>query len=194
MASRRLAGTALRASSGWAALAAVLAVGIGCEIPATTAEGEAEAAAAVAAASTASASATSISSTSGSTSDSAAAATAEQAEWDSITWQGESAAGATKAMTLSASVTGNREFVNFTWDQYPFGGTGLGHFFVWTGTGWKGGKFDWIRAPGQSTKLTENIRGGYNGLSEPASGTAVAFAWTSADGKQRSNLAKTTWP
>ena len=70
---------------------------------------------------------------------------------------------------------------------------GIGHFFWWNGSAWEGGKFDWIRAGGQSVKGLENIHGGYNGLRAPARGTAVAFAWTSSDGKQRSNLAKTTW-
>jgi hypothetical protein len=71
---------------------------------------------------------------------------------------------------------------------------GLGHFFWWNGATWEGGKFDWIRAGGQSVKGTENITSGYNGLRAPASGTAVAFAWTNEGGTQRSNLAMTTWP
>lgn len=114
-------------------------------------------------------------------------------DWSKIQWQGPSAAGAVQVMTLSASISGGQ--VHFSWDQYPWGGqAGLCHFFVWTGSSWKGGKFDWIRAGGQGAKGLENIRGGYGGLSAPASGSQVAFAWTSADGRERSNLAKTVWP
>lgn len=97
-------------------------------------------------------------------------------------------------MSLSARVTDGGNKVSFSWDRYPWSGMGIGHFFVWNGTGWSGGKFDWIRQGGQGTKLMENVREGYNGLSIPPSGTRVAFAWTDADGRQRSNLAYTTWP
>lgn len=117
-----------------------------------------------------------------------------QAEWDNIQWNGPSAVGAKQVMTLSASVQSNAKYVNFTFDRFPWSSAGLGHFFVWDGTRWRGGKFDWIRTGGQSLKGTENIAGHYNGLSIPPSGSAVAFAWTDAKGTQRSNLAKTTWP
>jgi len=129
--------------------------------------------------------------TAGGTSGSSTSST--DAEWNSIQWHGESCAGATQVMTLSASISGDN--VQFSWNTWPWGSNmGLGHFFWWNGTTWQGGKFDWIRAGGQSVKGLVNIREGYNGLSVPASGTAVAFAWTSADGSQRSNLARTTWP
>jgi hypothetical protein len=97
-------------------------------------------------------------------------------------------------MTLSAQVTGGGEHVRFEWDKYPWGSDGLGLFFVWDGTAWVGGKFEWIRSGGQAVKSLENVHSGYNGLRPPASGTPVAFAWTSADSRQRSNLAKTVWP
>lgn len=122
---------------------------------------------------------------------------AAQAEWDSIKWhtaQGPSCKGARKVMNLSAKITSGGSKVSFSWDRYPWSGMGLGHFFVWNGSGWSGGKFDWIRQGGQSTKLLENVHGGYNGLRAPPSGTRCAFAWTSSDGKERSNLAYTVWP
>lgn len=122
---------------------------------------------------------------------------AAQAEWDSIRWHtssGPSCKGAKQVMTLSAKIASGGSKVSFSWDRYPWSGMGLAHFFVWNGSGWSGGKFDWIRQGGQSTKLLENVRNGYNGLSAPPSGTRCAFAWTSSDGKQRSNLAYTTWP
>lgn len=119
---------------------------------------------------------------------------AEQAEWDAISWNGNSCKGATKVMSLSASITGDRSKVNFSFSSYPWSDMGLGHFFVWDGTRWKGGKFDWIRTGGQSTKLLENVHNGYNGLHAPASGTPCAFAWTNEKGDQRSNLAYATWP
>jgi len=121
---------------------------------------------------------------------------ADEAEWNNIRWytsRGPSGAGATRVMNLNASISGDGRFVNFSWDRYPWGGNALGHFFVWNGSQWEGGKFEWITKPGQSVKLTQNIRNGYNQLRAPAPGTPVAFAWTDADGKQRSNLAKTTW-
>ena len=118
----------------------------------------------------------------------------DAAEWAAIRWHGDGVAGSVQVMTLSASITDNGQHVSFSFDKYPWNAMGLAHFFWWNGSTWQGGKFDWIRRGGQSVKLTENIRHGYNGLRVPSSGTPVAFAWTSADGRQRSNLAKTTWP
>jgi len=130
--------------------------------------------------------------------NSSVAEAAAQAEWDSIRWHtssGPSCKGAVKVMTLtSAKINSSRSQVSFSWDRYPWSGMGIGHFFVWNGAGWSGGKFDWIRVGGQGVKLLENVHNGYNGLSDPPSGTRCAFAWTSSDGKQRSNLAYTTWP
>lgn len=115
------------------------------------------------------------------------------AEWAAIQWHGAACAGTYQVMTLSASISG--DYVHFTWDIWPWGNSlELVHFFWWNGTTWQGGKFDWIRSPGQSVKGLENIEGGYNGLRPPPSGTRVAFAWTSEDGDERSNLATTTWP
>ena len=121
---------------------------------------------------------------------------ADQSEWDAIQWHtasGPSARGARLVMTLDAEITSDGSRVRFGWDQYPWSGNGLGHFFVWDGSRWVGGKYEWIRRPGQAVKLLQNIRDGYNGLRAPAPGSRVAFAWTSADGRERSNLAVTTW-
>lgn len=120
-----------------------------------------------------------------------------QAEWDAISWKtssGPSAQGATPVMTISAEIFDDAKKVRFNYSHYPWSGDGLGHFFVWNGSTWEGGKFDHIRKGGQSIKLLENVYHGYNGLRPPASGTPVAFAWTDAKGTQRSNLAKTVWP
>ena len=125
---------------------------------------------------------------------STASVTQDQAEWDAIAWKGPQAKGATQVMTLGARIDSSGSRVSFTFDTYPWSNAGLAHFFVWDGTTWRGGKFDWIRTGGQSIKSLENVHGGYNGLSAPASGTPCAFAWTSADGKTRSNLSKTVWP
>lgn len=122
------------------------------------------------------------------------AVTGDAAEWAAIRWHGEGVSGAVQVMTLSASISSDGQRVSFNFSRYPWSGMGLAHFFWWNGSTWQGGKFDWIRRGGQSVKLTENIRGGYNNLRVPRSGTPVAFAWTSADGRQRSNLAKTRWP
>lgn len=120
----------------------------------------------------------------------------DQAEWDSIQWltaQGPSGAGATQVMTLDGQITEDGRFVRFAWDRFPWSGNALGHFFVWDGSRWVGGKFEWITTGGQALKTLHNITGGYNGHRTPARGTPVAFAWTSADGRQRSNLIKDTW-
>ncbi len=122
---------------------------------------------------------------------------ADTQKWESIRWhtrQGPSGQGARRVMTLDAEITTDRRFVRFAWDRYPWSGNGLGHFFVWDGSRYVGGKFEWIRRPGQAVKELKNIRNGYNGLSAPRSGTRVAFAWTSANGRERSNLVETVWP
>ncbi len=123
-------------------------------------------------------------------------ATPDQEEWDNIRWHtgsGPSGKGAKQVMTLDGEITSDGRFVRFAWDKYPWSGNALGHFFVWDGTQWSGGKFEWITQGGQGMKELKNIRNGYNGLRAPSKGTRVAFAWTSADGKQRSNLVKDTW-
>ncbi len=117
--------------------------------------------------------------------------------WENIRWhtqQGPSGQGATQVMTLDAEMTSDGRFVRFAWDRYPWNSAGLGHFFVWDGSRYVGGKFEWILRGGQAVKEVKNIRNGYNGLSAPRSGTRVAFAWTSADGRERSNLVETVWP
>ncbi len=120
--------------------------------------------------------------------------TSDATEWASIRWHGSGVASSVQVMTLSASITSNGQRVNFTYSSFPWRADSLAHFFWWNGSTWQGGKFDWIRRGGQSVKLLENVHHGYNNLHAPRSGTAVAFAWTSADGRQRSNLAKTRWP
>lgn len=122
---------------------------------------------------------------------------ADTRTWESIRWhtrQGPSGQGATRVMTLDAEITTDGRYVRYAWDRYPWGQNALGHFFVWDGSRYVGGKFEWIQRPGQAVKELKNIRNGYNDLSAPRSGTRVAFAWTSADGRQRSNLVETTWP
>lgn len=125
------------------------------------------------------------------------AAQSEQAEWDAITWhtaKGPNSQGAQPVMTLSAEIIDGGSKVRFVFDRFPWSSDGHVDFFVWTGDHWDGGKFDWIRKGGQSVKLMENVEAGYNDLYIPASGTPVAYAWTDEAGKERSNLAKTTWP
>lgn len=116
-------------------------------------------------------------------------------EWESIEWltsRAPAARGAVQVMTLRADIKAD-DRVYFNWDQFPWGDDANGHFFVWTGDHWRGGKFEGIRQGGQGIKLLSNIYSGYNGHTPPASGTRVAFAWTDKAGKQRSNLAITTW-
>jgi hypothetical protein len=61
----------------------------------------------------------------------------------------------------------------------------------------QGGKVDWIRKGGQSSKGLENIHDGYGvwkTLGVPGSGEPVTFRWVSVDGKRRSNDAAAVWP
>ncbi|MDA0989830.1 MAG: hypothetical protein O3A51_03665 [Verrucomicrobia bacterium] len=126
-------------------------------------------------------------------SESTSGASSGSAGWGNFQWQGQPYDGGEQVMSLTAIVTGSH--VHFTWDTWPFGGNmPAALFFVWDGNAWRGGRFEWIRPRGQSSKSLGNIRSGYNGLRAPASGTPVAFAWVSADGSRRSNLATTTWP
>lgn len=117
---------------------------------------------------------------------------ADDVQWALIKWQGPSAEDATRVMNLEADIESSGNYVRFTYNKYPWKEYAMGCFFVWDGSAWRGGKFDWIRTGGQSRKTLENIHAGYNGLDEPSSGTKCAFAWT--DGKTRSNLAITRWP
>lgn len=61
--------------------------------------------------------------------------------------------------------------------------------FYWDGSGWVGGKFDWIDEA-RSSRSLENIRGGYGGWNAAAWDAARrrAFCVMSADGRSRSNL------
>ena len=114
-------------------------------------------------------------------------------QWALISWQGDSAAGAKRVMDLDAKIDSNTQHVRFSFEKFPFGSEyPMGCFFVWDGSKWRGGKFDWIRPPGQGYKTLENIHSGYNGLRAPSSGTKCAFAW--ATSSKRSNLAITEWP
>jgi hypothetical protein len=63
--------------------------------------------------------------------------------------------------------------------------------FIWDGSRWVGGKFDWIDEARSSRPLA-NIYEGYNGWDAKAWATAKrrAFCVASADGKFRSNLAE----
>lgn len=122
-------------------------------------------------------------------------------EWDNIRWftsRGPAGQpGAPQVMELVARITDDGRFVNFSWDQIPWSGSGAqkirAHFFVWNGSNWEGGMYEWIRAGGQPVKTLDNIRNGYNGLRAPAPGTRVAFAWTNENASERSNIAVTTW-
>jgi hypothetical protein len=119
----------------------------------------------------------------------------QQSEWNSIEWftsRAPAARSAVQVMELSAEIRSDGR-VYFSWDSYPWNDDANGHFFVWTGDRWRGGKFEGIRSGGQPVKLLSNIASGYNGHSPPAPGTRVAFAWTDKAGRERSNLATTTW-
>lgn len=125
-------------------------------------------------------------------------------EWNNINWfTSRGPAGAQDApqvMELVANIAEDGNTVNFAWDQIPWNSSGgrleiRVHFFVWNdgANRWEGGMYEWIRPGGQSVKLLQNIRGGYNGLRAPAPGSRVAFAWTNERATERSNLAETVW-
>ena len=120
-------------------------------------------------------------------------------EWDRIKWISENYAGAVLDMEgLIASVAGNH--IRFSYPAYSWPDKvvkvpvdAIACFFVRENDRWVGGKYEWIRKGGQTVKETKNIREGYGGLSVPANGARVAFAWVSVDGKLRSNIAETVW-
>lgn len=121
----------------------------------------------------------------------------DQAEWDMIRWftrQGPSGANARLVMTLDAEISDDGRSVRFAWDTYPWDRDGAAHFFTWDGQRWNGGRFSVLAEGGEDIKDLRNIRNGYNDLRIPPAGTRVAFAWTSSDGRERSNLVFTRWP
>ena len=122
-----------------------------------------------------------------------------EADWSAIKWTSENYAGAVYDFTLTASCSGERVSFGYPAYSWPSQMQGVSVdavacFFAWNGTGFEGGKFEWIRSGGQSSKSLGNIMEGYGGLKAPAKGTRVAFAWVSVDGKRRTNLAETVWP
>ena len=56
-----------------------------------------------------------------------------------------------------------------------------------------GGKFDYWRKGGQSSKALENVHQGYNGHSFPARGSKVYTMIVSVNGSQRSNIKECSW-
>lgn len=67
-------------------------------------------------------------------------------------------------------------------------------FFVKRNDVFTGGKFDHLRSGGQSTKLMENIHGGYiPGIAPISYGEEAYLLILSYDGKQRTNIVKAVW-
>ena len=119
-------------------------------------------------------------------------------EWARIKWTSENYAGAVEKFELKATISGDK--VNFIFPAYNWPQcktqpecNAIACFFVWNGSQFEGGKFEWIRTGGQAVKELKNIREGYGGLKVPAAGTRAAFAWVSDKGDLRSNLAETVW-
>lgn len=116
----------------------------------------------------------------------------------SISWLGDSYADArVTAKINSASTDGNMLYTNYepySWPRSADGGVdAICCLFYERGGRMVGGKFDWWRVGGQSSKTLENVKGGYNGHSMPARGSLVYTMIASVDGKQRSNIALVTW-
>lgn len=115
----------------------------------------------------------------------------------SISWLGDSYASArVTAKINSASTDGNTLYTNYEPYSWPRSSDGLDAIcclFYERGGRMVGGKFDWWRVGGQSSKTLENVKHGYNGHSMPARGSLVYTMIASIDGKQRSNIALVTW-
>ena len=116
----------------------------------------------------------------------------------SISWLGDSYAGArVTAKINSASTDGNMLYTNYEPYSWPRSSDGVVDaiccLFYERGGRMVGGKFDWWRVGGQSSKTLENVKHGYNGHSMPARGSLVYTMIASVDGKQRSNIALVTW-
>jgi len=129
------------------------------------------------------------------------ALTADQAEWERIEWHtsdGPALRSAISVGELRVGISGGRFHHDWTKPLPIFGADGdaaaYGCFFVRSGDHWKGGKYEWIRAPGQVFKEPKNILKSYNRLPVPAKGAPCAMAWVSYDGRSRTTLATFSWP
>ena len=117
---------------------------------------------------------------------------------NSISWLGSSYADAKVTAQLnSASTDGDMLYTDYepySWPRSSDGGVdAICCLFYERGGKMVGGKFDWWRVGGQSTKTLENVKGGYNGHSMPAYGSPLYTMIASVDGKQRSNIIPVSW-
>jgi hypothetical protein len=96
-----------------------------------------------------------------------------------------------------------RSTVSFAWEPRPYGWPSktvkveVDAVVEMRRADGRGGKFDWIRTGGQSSKGLVNIHDGYGiwgVVGVPVSGERVTFRWVSVDGKKRSNDAEAVWP
>lgn len=97
----------------------------------------------------------------------------------------------------------SRSKLTYKWTQGNLRNWGLGDAdagalacaFYWDGSGWIGGKFDWI-STSRTSRDWNNLNGRYNGWDPDAFWNAPkrAFCIVSRDGKRRTNLLETTEP
>lgn len=175
-----------------------LCVALGCEAVDNLTDDEADQATDTAAASSTTTTGDSTTTTTQTTGESPSGSF----NYDSAQWGGESFKNATSVdMTLSsAKISGSTIYFTYDMnDSWPDenGAQAIACAFKQQSDGsWYGGKFDWIRSGGQSSKSTENIVGGYGAWAgnQPSSGQLMAFVWVSIDGKHRSTTAYATWP
>lgn len=99
------------------------------------------------------------------------------------------------AHIVSAKISGSN--INTVYEKYNWpskdGLDAVCCLFYRTSGGIKGGKFDWWRAGGQSSKTIKNIHEGYGGHSMPSKGTDTWTMFFSLDGTKRSDIRKVTW-
>lgn len=105
--------------------------------------------------------------------------------------------------TQIASLHITRSKLTYKWTQGNLRNWGLGDAdagalacaFYWDGSGWIGGKFDWI-STSRTSRDWNNLNGRYNGWDPDAFWSAPkrAFCIVSRDGKRRTNLLETTEP
>jgi len=115
-----------------------------------------------------------------------------------VKWLGSNYSKATRQEILvSAIMSGDKIFTQYKLYSWPVK-DGVKPvdaicclFYVRDGE-WTGGKFDWWRKGGQSTKGLENVINGYGGHSMPESGIPVKTMIVSVDGKMRSNCIDVT--
>lgn len=94
-----------------------------------------------------------------------------------------------------ARISGSKLLTTYTPYRWPIrdGVDAVCYLFYRDGANIRGGKFDWWRKGGQSSKTLENVHNGYGGHRMPEKGTPTWTMISSVDGSERSNTKCVDW-